>query len=234
MKENIFKRALTGVVILGLILVSIGLAYQLFHFFKDKDEQASLTMQEAVTLVEGADVLTFKGDGDALFQKPTIWVDNQNVGMLVEKGIIHQQLQLFAGSERYMYVQYDDTTLSDARMGSTYACFNDSEEVLGYGEESLVALEGASDKVYVYLFYDENKKRVPYYAVDNYYNANEEKWTIYSNSGEILCKADYDYNSISSEYEMILKSYDNQVALEDKLILLNLLLQNVSANFPEY
>lgn len=225
-KVNAMRQFKTLSIILAVLMAGAGCLYVFFQHKNSGQERIESTY-EAYQLIEQADEVHFTGDGDAMTQKPTLWVGKKIVGKLVDKGFIHRQLQLFASEEMMMYLQFDETTLSDDVAGPTYAYFDANDNLLGYAEETRVFLDSSSEQAYVFFFYDQNKMKKNYYAYDN------DDWKIYSEDGKVLLEGYYGYNFRNSEYAVTVITYDNQVNLQDKLLVFYMLLQNVSSNFPE-
>ncbi len=225
-KESLSSHVILVVILIGVLLVGVGLIYLVFQR-KDVD-QDMISSKEAYEIIVEAEELTFTGDGDAMTQKPTVWAGEQQVGKLVDKGIIHRQIQLFAGDELMMYLQSDNTELPNTSAGPTYAFFDSQDTCIGYTKETLESLINAPERDYIFTFYDKDKNKKDYYAYDD-----DEGWKIYDQAGKVLLEGYYDYNHRNSEYAIRVITYDNQVDQEDKLLVYFVLLQNVSSNFPE-
>ena len=226
-KENVISKIISVFIIVGVLQVGVGLIYLVYQHIDDGQERV-IPFEEAYDLIKDADTLIFTGDGDAMTQKPMAWVGEQQLGKLVDKGIIHRQIQLFAGEELMMYLQSDNTELPNTSVGPTYAFFDSQDACIGYTKETLESLNNAPEREYIFTFYDKDKTKKDYYAADDDYG-----WKIYNQAGKVLLEGYYDYNYFNSEYAITVITYDNQVDQEDKLLVYFVLLQNVSSNFPE-
>lgn len=222
--ETVGLAAIFIVIIIAIIVFGV---YHFTNIFGYTSGNIDMTTDEAYQMIDSASTLEIKGDFDKFKQKPSLWVNDEYVGNIYDKGIINWSLILLAGKEEKLYMTYDDITISDTGYGTTYAFYNAIDEVVGYAEETSVYIDFLEDNDYVYIFYDKDFNAKPYYLYEN------NGFKIYNTEGEVIAEGYYDYHVMSSKYELTLNFYENSIDLQDKLVFINELLIRTKAQHPD-
>jgi hypothetical protein len=220
-------------IFLGILIVLIGVLYIGNNFVNWSSETSGdidITYDQAESLLRNSNSFIVKGDLDKWIQKPSVWVGDEYIGNLRDKGILDWQIIFLIGKDEVFNISYGDTGDSAPKLCTTgnytstrYAYHYADNESAGYAEKTSIKLNDGSEW-YAYFFYDADLKR------KKYFYPTKDGWSIYSTAGKLLVDADYTYNSFTNEYVITVTSLDNGVDLKDKIFLCSMVMASIEGN----
>ena len=200
---------LTSLVIVCVILVNNGLC----SWFSKPWREVTLSPDEAYQKLSTSKKISFKGKikRDTISKKSSIWIGDECVGGALESGIFNTKVTVVSGETDFFSIAYGDLTVDGEITATTFSYHSPDDDIIGYAQETVMTFKDGS-REYVFLFYDKNKTRKPYYLYRN---------KIYNPDGKILAAAEDNFKtfSLSSKYELILTFYDENIDIEDRLFL---------------
>lgn len=200
---------LGSLIIVCVFLVNNGLC----SWFSKPWREVTLSPDEAYHKLSTSKKISFKGKikRDSISKKSSIWIGDECVGGALESGIFDSKVTVVSGKTDFFSIEYGDLEVEGEITAETFAYHSPDDDILGYAQETVVTFED-SNREYVFMFYDKNKIRKPYYLYRN---------KIYNPDGKVIAEAEDNFKafSLSSKYELILTFHDENIDVEDRLFL---------------
>lgn len=208
---------------IGGIIVTVIIALLAFFFYstnfsfwlKDVTSKSKHTKEEAVSVLEAAQDIHFKGDLDRVNNKALITVDNELYANTFEKGVFDIKFSLKCNKDTIFYFKsYDaaDGEFGNEESATSFAVYNDKDEIYEYVHEALCTLPDGT-REFVYNFYDINKNRLPVYFSNNTKALHD--WS----DGHILVETNTNWSGITKIFDI-----DMTISEPDKVDLVNIFL----------
>jgi len=221
-KEDSF---LYNVIIILTIVSMAGIILYIYVFKESNTIQVNMNYKDSYKIMNDASRIVLKGDADDINANVLVSVNGENTGQIIEKGFFDVSFILQSNNIEFFHIKYSYDDVGTGVTATQYTIFSNENKVIGYAEETVVGND--TDKGYVYLFYDANKK------LKNYYLSTNNNYTIYSDKGIPLVTIEYASKNFFHEYTLYINTIDDGVDFQDKVFLFIRVLKKIKENNPQ-
>lgn len=178
-------------------------------------------------LAEAQEIL-FKGKmkRDQVHSRSSIWIGEECVGGVLEQGLLDSKHTLVVGKEKLFRFEYGDLEMEGEITATTFTYYSQDDQIIGYAQETVIKNPDMEEEDYVFLFYDENKNRKPYFLLSG------AIWNLGA-PGRMLAEVEDDLAfSFSGKYTIKMTIYVNRIDLVDKIFLYRYAIDKIERRIP--